>query len=242
MLLTIPYPQINPVLVQIGPLAIRWYALAYIAGLIAGLGLCRAIWWAATRLWGGPPPPDAADIDDLRRLDRPRHHSRRPHRLCTVLQSAALSRPSGADLALWEGGMSFHGGLLGAASRIVCFARRMKVPVLSVMRYFRRCRADRALPRPHRQFHQTEIWGRPTDVPWAMIFPGSDGIRGIRASFMRRASKAWCCYLLWRWRALGALRRPGLSTGASRRLRRRAHHLSNFSASPMRSSAFCGGG
>ena len=62
--LLLPYPVINPVLVQWGPLAIRWYALAYIAGLIAGWALLRRI-VANERYWGGRPRPTPESIDDL---------------------------------------------------------------------------------------------------------------------------------------------------------------------------------
>src|SRR5580700_5671609 len=60
----IPYPAVNPVLISIGPLAIRWYALAYIVGIIAGWFYARAI-IASEKLWGGPAPFTVLDFDDF---------------------------------------------------------------------------------------------------------------------------------------------------------------------------------
>ena len=87
-----PFPAINPVLISVGPLAVRWYALAYIVGIIAGWFYARAI-IASERLWGGPAPLTVARFRRFRHLDHARHHPRRPHRLCAVLQSAAFSSP-----------------------------------------------------------------------------------------------------------------------------------------------------
>ncbi len=80
----IPFPAINPVLISIGPFAVRWYALAYIVGIIAGWFYARAM-IAAQRLWGGPAPITVARVRRFHHLDHARHHSRRPHRLRAVL-------------------------------------------------------------------------------------------------------------------------------------------------------------
>ena len=97
----IPFPAINPVLISIGPLAVRWYALAYIVGILAGWLYARAI-IASERLWGGPAPFTVLDFDDFRDLDHARHYSRRPHRLRAVLQSAAFRRASPRDFPALE--------------------------------------------------------------------------------------------------------------------------------------------
>src|SRR5271167_5183379 len=110
----LPFPLINPILVQWGPLAIRWYALAYIAGLIAGWALIRRL-VADDRLWGGAPRPDRDSVDDL--LVYCALGVVIGGRLGIVLfyhPSFYFSHPI-EILKVWEGGMAFHGGLIGAA-------------------------------------------------------------------------------------------------------------------------------
>lgn len=165
MFLTIAFPNIDPVALEIGPLAIRWYALAYMAGLLLGWRYLRAV-----ASW---PPAilDAKAADDFLLwatfaiilggrvgyvlFYQPMHFLEHPENI----------------VAVWKGGMSFHGGLLGMTLAIILFARRVKVPVFGL--------ADRiACVVPIglffgrlANFINGELFGRPADVPWAIIFP-----------------------------------------------------------------------
>ena len=213
MFLLIPYPAINPVLVHIGPLPIRWYALAYIAGLILGWTYVRHL-VSRDALWGGRPRPSVASIDDL--LVYVAFGVIFGGRLGYVLfynLPAYLTHPL-QIFALWEGGMSFHGGLFGAALGIILFARRIEVPATSVMDI---CAA--AVPiglclGRIANFIKPELWGRPTDVPWAMIFPGSDGLPRHPSQLYELALEGVVLFLILALAIrLGALRRPGLATG-----------------------------
>ncbi len=213
MFLLIPYPAINPVLVHIGPLPIRWYALAYIAGLILGWAYVRHL-VRRDALWGGLPRPSVASIDDL--LVYVAFGVIFGGRLGYVLfynLPVYLAHPL-QIFALWEGGMSFHGGLFGAALGIILFARRMQVPAASVMDI---CAA--AVPiglclGRIANFIKPELWGRPTDVPWAMIFPGSDGQPRHPSQLYKSALEGVVLFLILAVAIrLGALRRPGLTTG-----------------------------
>src|SRR5579884_3157090 len=127
----IPYPAINPVLFSIGPFAVRWYALAYIVGIIAGWFYARAI-IAARRPWGGAAPLTVIDFDDF---------------ILWITLGIILGGRIGYVLfynlphfaahpleifELWTGGMSFHGGVCGCAIAIVAFALRRHIPVLSL--------------------------------------------------------------------------------------------------------------
>ena len=193
MLLLIPYPKIDPVLVDIGPLPIRWYALAYIAGIIFGWAYVRHL-VGKDPLWGKVPHPSRASIDDL--VVYVAFGIILGGRLGYVLfynLPVYLAHPL-EIFAVWKGGMSFHGGLLGAMLGIILFARRVGVPVLAAMDpTAASVPIGLALGRLA-NFIKPELWGRPTDVPWAMIFPGSDGrCRAIQASFTKRASKASRC-------------------------------------------------
>ena len=118
--LVLPFPAINPVLVQWGPLAIRWYALAYIAGLVLGWLLIRRI-VSDDRYWNGQKRPSADSIDDL--LVYCAFGVIIGGRLGNVLfydPQYYFSHPI-EIFKIWEGGMAFHGGLIGALIGVLLF-------------------------------------------------------------------------------------------------------------------------
>jgi phosphatidylglycerol---prolipoprotein diacylglyceryl transferase len=209
----IPFPTIDPVLIDIGPLPIRWYALSYIAGLVLGWAYCRVL-VRRESFWNGLARPSVAEIDDL---------------LVYVALGVILGGRIGYILfynfdfylahpseipAVWKGGMSFHGGLVGAALAITLFAKRHKVPVLSVADL-----ASAVVPigialARIANFIKPELWGRPTDVPWAMVFPGA-GVLPRHPSQLYEATLEGFVLLIVLYAAIraGALRRPGLVAG-----------------------------
>lgn len=207
------FPTIDPVLIHIGPLPIRWYSLAYIAGLLLGWAYARALVQRKS-LWGGAVSITPADIDDL-------------------LTSAALGVIIGGRLgyvifynpwvylahpgeifAVWEGGMSFHGGLAGTALAIYLLARRRGLPVLSLADVSAAAVPIGLFLGRIANFIRPELWGRPTDVPWAMVFPGAGPLPRHPSQLYEAALEGLVLflvlYLAVRW---GALRRPGFVTG-----------------------------
>jgi phosphatidylglycerol:prolipoprotein diacylglycerol transferase len=161
------FPQFDPVLVHLGPFGIRWYALAYIAGLVAGWRLVRRL------VAKSPPVATALQVDDF--LTWATLGVVLGGRLGYVLfyqPTTYLAHPA-QILAVWEGGMSFHGGMLGVAIAITIFCRRNAINLLGF--------ADRiSVAAPIglglgriANFINGELWGRPAppDLPWAMIFP-----------------------------------------------------------------------
>ena len=157
--LALPFPDIDPVLVQLGPFAIRWYALAYIGGILLGWLYARAL-IRAEQLWGGPPPIDARRLRRLHRVGDARHHPRRPARLRAVLQPGAISpRTRSRALQLWNGGMSFHGGFVGCVARGRAVREKRNIPVLSLGDLTCAVGADRAVPRAAGELHQWRIVG-----------------------------------------------------------------------------------
>ena len=187
----LPYPRIDPVLIHIGPLAIRWYALAYIAGLLLG-------WWLVLReiaqksLWAGPPfktkaPANSEEIGDLvvwatlgvilgGRLGWVLFYGLI---LCGMDQGApyCYGLPGGfihdpiRIVAAWQGGMSFHGGLLGVAIAVWLFTRKRGLDTLRVGDLVATVAPIGLFFGRLANFVNGELWGRPTNVPWAMIFP-----------------------------------------------------------------------
>jgi phosphatidylglycerol:prolipoprotein diacylglycerol transferase len=162
--LTIPYPAIDPVLFAFGPLVVRWYALAYIAGLLIGWRYC---------LWIASHPPQIlsrAQVDDFLTWAT----------LGVILGGRAgyvlfykpgyyLENP-GEIVALWHGGMSFHGGALGVLAALFLFCRQRKISFLGFADIIA-CAVPIGLFFGRlANFINGELWGRVTDVPWAMVF------------------------------------------------------------------------
>ena len=167
MLPVLLFPQFDPVIVHLGPLAIRWYALAYIGGIVLG-------WRMARRLMSRTPAvATPLQVDDF--LTWVTLGIVFGGRLGYVLfyQPAHFLAEPLQILAVWQGGMSFHGGMLGTALAIVLFCRRDGISILGF--------ADRiALVAPiglglgrFANFINGELWGReaPASLPWAMRFP-----------------------------------------------------------------------
>ena len=149
----IPYPSINPVLIAFGPIAVRWYALAYIVGIIGGWVYARAI-IANERRWGGPAPLTVHDFDDF--VVWITLGVILGGRLGYVLfyNLPRFSEHPAEILQLWKGGMSFHGGVFGCIVGDHAVRLGRGNPDAVAGRRLRGGRPDRALPWPHRQFHQ----------------------------------------------------------------------------------------
>ena len=167
MLPVLLFPDFNPVLVHVGPFSIRWYALAYIASLVIGWRIVRRL------VQRTPVVATAVQVDDF--LTWATLGVVLGGRLGYVLfyqPSHFLAEPL-QIFAVWGGGMSFHGGMLGVAAAIILFCRSQKIPILGF--------ADRiAVVAPLglglgriANFINGELWGRPAPdwLPWAMIFP-----------------------------------------------------------------------
>ena len=165
MIAVIDFPAIDPVLITIGPFAIRWYALAYIAGLLIAWRYCR---WLAVR----PPQSVSADaFDDF--LLWATLGVLLGGRLGYVLfykPGFYLAHPQ-EILFIWQGGMSFHGGLLGMVAAEVMFARRRGLAVLALADIVAAAVPIGLFLGRIANFINGELFGRPSEVPWAMVFP-----------------------------------------------------------------------
>ncbi len=211
--LVLPFPQINPILVQWGPLAIRWYALAYIVGLVLGWLLIRRV-VSDEGYWGGAKRPTAASIDDL--LVYCAFGVIIGGRLGNVLfydPGYYASHP--LDIfKVWEGGMAFHGGLIGALIGALLFARRYQAPAMTVLDLCSLAAPIGLFLGRIANFIRPELWGRPTDVPWAVIFPGTDGLPRHPSQIYEALLEGVLTFVVLLVIARrGALKRPGLLSG-----------------------------
>ncbi|MEE9359809.1 MAG: prolipoprotein diacylglyceryl transferase [Hyphomicrobium sp.] len=167
----IPFPDIDPVAVQIGPIAIKWYGLAYLAGLLLGWLYIRRL-LSQTKLWADDRPPFLPQkVDDL--LIYMVAGVLIGGRLGFVLfyePSYYLENP--LDIfAVWKGGMAFHGGLFGSGVAIWIFSRRNGINPWSTSDL---CTATVPIGiffGRIANFINGELFGRPTDAPWGMVFP-----------------------------------------------------------------------
>jgi phosphatidylglycerol:prolipoprotein diacylglycerol transferase len=213
-MLVLPFPAFDPILVSVGPFAVRWYALAYIVGILVGWVYARAI-IKSKRLWGGPAPFTVTDFDDFvvwitfgiilgGRTGYVLFYNL-PHFLAHPIEI----------LQLWKGGMSFHGGVLGCAVAIILFAWQRGISMLSLADVTCAVGPIGLFLGRIANFINGELWGRPApDVPWAMVFPGG-GILPRHPSQLYEAGLEGLALLALLAVAvrMGALKRPGLVIG-----------------------------
>ncbi len=209
MIAALTFPQIDPIAISFGPFAIRWYALAYIGGLLIA-------WWYCRRLTTRPPREvDAAAFDDF--LLWATFGILLGGRLGYVLfykPGFYLANPQ-EILMIWRGGMSFHGGLLGVAVAEVAFARRRGIPLLALTDIVA-CAAPIGLFLGRiANFVNGELFGRPSELPWAMAFPRGGPLARHPSQLYEAALEGLVLFLvLYVLVRLRALERGGILTGA----------------------------
>lgn len=168
-----PFPDFDPILIQIGPFAIRWYALAYVAGILIG-------WRYVVNLVRNPalapvrgPAANPAQIDDL--ILWVTLGIILGGRLGYVLfyTPATIWTNPLEILQVWQGGMSFHGGALGVVIAVAAFARSNGIDLLRLGDLVAACVPIGLLFGRIANFINGELWGRPTELPWGVIFPGA---------------------------------------------------------------------
>ncbi|HEX5211435.1 MAG TPA: prolipoprotein diacylglyceryl transferase [Pseudolabrys sp.] len=224
-LLAIRFPAFDPVLVHVGPFAIRWYALAYIVGILLGWVYARAL-IRNERLWGGRAPMTLADFDDF---------------VLWVTLGIILGGRIGYVLfynpayfaanplqivQLWHGGMSFHGGFTGCVVAVIAFAHKRGIPFLSLGDITCAVGPIGLFLGRLANFINGELWGRATDAPWGMVFCNSvieaaNGGKCPAGLIPRHPSQLYEATLeglvllavLWLLMRAGALKRPGLIVG-----------------------------
>jgi phosphatidylglycerol:prolipoprotein diacylglycerol transferase len=214
MLYVLPFPAFDPILVRFGPVAIRWYALAYIVGILAGWLYARRI-IRTEKYWGGAAPMTVVDFDDF---------------VLWVTLGIILGGRIGYVLfynlpyfitypaeivQLWKGGMSFHGGFLGCVLAVVLFARKRGIPFLSLGDVTCAVAPIGLFLGRMANFVNGELWGRVSDVPWAMVFPNGGPLPRHPSQLYEATLEGLVLFtVLAIMIHRGALKRPGTIIGA----------------------------
>ncbi len=207
-LFAIPFPAIDPVAVAIGPFVVRWYALAYIVGLLLGWRYCLVLADRPPRL------VERGDIDDF--LVWATLGVVFGGRIGYVLfyqPGYYLQHPIEA-LYLWHGGMSFHGGALGVTLAILLFTRARRLPVLAFSDVIAEAIPIGLFFGRIANFINGELFGRETDIPWAMVFPNGGPVPRHPSQLYEAVCEGLLLFLqLLLAEHRGARRRPGIVTG-----------------------------
>lgn len=224
----IPFPDIGPDLfsIEIGTFtfALRWYALAYIVGILLGWRLCVA---AVPRqsLWPASGAPLSKEqIDDLVTWIILGVIVGGRFGFVLFYQPAYYFSNPLEILMIWQGGMSFHGGFLGVALAGLIFCLRNQIALLPTADLLALATPPGLLLGRLSNFINNELWGRPTDVPWGVVFPGAAAqscpeIIGLCARHPSQIYEALLeglllgGILLYLALRQGALKRPGLLSG-----------------------------
>ncbi len=219
MVRVLPFPEIDPALFTIAvggfEFSLRWYALAYIAGLLVGWRLLVLL-MRRERLWPANRAPMTPD---------------QPEEILTWMVLGVvlggrlgfvlfynpgyyLEHPLEA-LQIWQGGMSFHGGFLGVILGVIGYCRAKGLPVLQVGDAVALATPPGILFGRAANFINGELWGRPTDVPWAMVFPGADDQPRHPSQIYEGLTEGLLLFLVMWWLAFrrGWLKRPGAMVG-----------------------------
>ena len=202
----LPYPEIDPVAIAIGPVKVHWYGLTYLAGLAFS-------WWLANRRAGKPGAVlNRGQVDDMIFFSA----------LGVVLGGrlgyiffyglGKLADDPLWALRVWEGGMSFHGGMLGVIFANWLYARRHRINFPDLLDFVAPLvPVGLGLGRLG-NFIGQELWGRPTDVPWAMVFPRDTlGLPRHPSQLYQAALEGLLLFLVLVW--FSAKPRPRLAVG-----------------------------
>ncbi|RJF63555.1 prolipoprotein diacylglyceryl transferase [Rhodopseudomonas palustris] len=212
----IAFPVFDPIAIAVGPFAIRWYALAYIAGILLGWLYARML-LQRERLWGGPAPITPLQFDDF---------------ILWVTIGIILGGRTGYVLfynldffvahpaeifELWKGGMSFHGGFMGCVVAVALFGWKRNVSIASLGDITCAVGPIGLFLGRIANFINGELWGRPADdsVPWAMVFPNAGPLPRHPSQLYEAGLEGIALFVILALMIrAGALKRPGLIIGA----------------------------
>ncbi|MCG5482277.1 MAG: prolipoprotein diacylglyceryl transferase [Sinorhizobium meliloti] len=211
----LPFPEIDPVIFTIGPLAVRWYGLAYVAGILLGWLYARRIIQNASLWRNGIAPLNLAQLDDF--LLWAAGGIVLGGRIGYILfydLGSILENPVRA-IQIWNGGMSFHGGLLGTTLAMIIFARRNAIPLWSLFDVVAAVVPIGLFFGRIANFINGELWGRLSSMPWAVVFPTGGPFARHPSQLYEAALEGIVLLVVLAWFVYRsrALKIPGLVTG-----------------------------
>lgn len=211
----LPFPEIDPVIFTIGPLAVRWYGLAYVAGILLGWLYARRIIQNASLWRNGIAPLNLAQLDDF--LLWAAGGIVLGGRIGYILfydLGSILENPVRA-IQIWNGGMSFHGGLLGTTLAMIIFARRNAIPLWSLFDVVATVVPIGLFFGRIANFINGELWGRLSSMPWAVVFPTGGPFARHPSQLYEAALEGIVLLVVLAWFVYRsrALKIPGLVTG-----------------------------
>ena len=242
--LLLTYPAFDPIAISLGPIASRWYALAYIGGITLGWLYARAL-LKNEKFWGGPAPISPLQMDDF---------------ILWVTIGIILGGRTGYVLfynldffirhpaeifELWKGGMSFHGGFMGCVLAVILFCRKNDLPILSLGDITTAVGPIGLFLGRIANFINSELWGRPADpsLPWAMVFPNGGPLPRHPSQLYEATLEGLVLFtILALMIRAGALKRPGLIIGAFAVFYACARSFSEFFREPDAQLGFLWGG
>lgn len=207
--MAIPFPDINPVAVSIGPVDIRWYALAYLAGFILGLRYCLRL---ADK---NEEKPTREQVDDF--LTWAIVGVILGGRLGYVLfylPEYYLQHPV-EIIKIWHGGMSFHGGVLGVACAMFLFSRKYEIPILRLSDLVCAAAPIGLFFGRIANFINGELYGHVTTLPWGMVFPGAGDLPRHPSQLYEASLEGIVLFSILAFLVYkkDALQRPGIVSG-----------------------------
>jgi phosphatidylglycerol:prolipoprotein diacylglycerol transferase len=214
--LTIAFPVFDPVAFAIGPFVVRWYALAYIGGIVLGWIYARALTKTA-KLWNGPSPVTLPQLDDFVLWVTIGIIVGGRTGYVLFYNPAFFVQHPAEIFELWKGGMSFHGGFLGCVAAVMLFAIKNNISILSLGDIVTAVGPIGLFLGRIANFINSELWGRAADpaLPWAMIFPNGGPIPRHPSQLYEAALEGIVLFtILAVMIRMGALKRPGLILGS----------------------------
>ena len=242
--LTITFPLFDPVAISFGWIVIRWYALAYIGGIVLGWIYARSL-VKKERLWGGPAPITLVQLDDfILWVTIGIIVGGRTGYVLFYNPAFFIQHPA-EILQLWNGGMSFHGGFLGCVAAVMLFARKNGIPILSLGDITTAVGPIGLFLGRLANFVNSELWGRTADssVPWAMVFPNGGPLPRHPSQLYEAGLEGILLFtILAVMIRMGALKRPGLILGSFITIYALARITSEFFREPDPQLGFLWGG
>lgn len=211
----VSFPAIDPVAFSIGPLAVHWYGLAYVAGILIGWLLARDL-LKRPHLWpNGQAPATLQQIDDFVLWVAIGVVAGGRLGYIFFYDFASVAANPLRAIEVWNGGMSFHGGFVGATLAMVFFARKHQIRLWSLFDLVASVVPLGLFFGRIANFINGELWGRPADVPWAMAFPTGGPFPRHPSQLYEAALEGLVLLIVLQLltRAFSALRTPGRITG-----------------------------